>query len=54
MEDQKKYSRFLKNPKIKDASIVRWIKKPDEEPFDKTQYFKDLTVILILLKQYHY
>ena len=36
----RKYVRFLKNPRIKDGSIIIVGKKPEEEPFDKTEYAK--------------
>ena len=45
-----KYSRWLKNAKVMDGSIIEVGKKP-EEPFDKTEYAKELTSILANLAQ---
>ena len=46
-----KYSRWLKNAKVMDGSIIEVGKKPEEEPFDKTEYAKELTSILANLAQ---
>ena len=42
----KKYSRIFNNHKIKDGSVLYIGRKPEEEPFDATEYMKDLTAIL--------
>ena len=47
----KKYSRWLSNPKVKDGSIITVGLKPEEEPFDRTEYFTDLTTIIVNLAQ---
>lgn len=47
----KKYSRWLKNHKVSDGSIVVVGKKPPEEPFDRTEYLKELTSIIANLAQ---
>ena len=47
----KKYRRFFNNPKVLDGSIVIVGKKLEEEPFDRTEYFKELTTIAANLAQ---
>ena len=47
----KKYRRIFNNPKILDGSIIIVGKKPEEEPFDRTEYFKELTTIAANLAQ---
>ncbi|MDC0383573.1 SLBB domain-containing protein [Candidatus Marinimicrobia bacterium] len=42
----KKYGKYFKNHKIMDGSTVEVGAKPEEEPLDKTEYFKELTSIL--------
>ena len=42
----KKYGKYFKNHKIMDGSTVQVGLKPEEEPLDKTEYFKELTSIL--------
>ena len=46
-----KYNRWLANKKIKDGSIITVGKKKEEEPFDRTEYAKELTSILANLAQ---
>ena len=46
-----KYSRFLNNSKVIDGSIINVGVKEEEEPFDKTEYFKELTSIIASLSQ---
>ena len=47
----KKYSRWLSNPKVLDGSIIFVGTKPQEEPFDSTEYFKEITLIFANLAQ---
>ena len=47
----KKYSKYLKNHKVQENSIILVGKKPEEEPFDKTEYAKELTAIIANLTQ---
>ena len=47
----KKYDRWLSNPKIKDGSKIYVGKNPEEEPFDRTEYLKELTSIVANLAQ---
>ena len=47
----KKFSRWLNNPKVRDGSVITIGKKPEEEPFNKTEYFKELTSIIANLAQ---
>ncbi len=42
----KKYNRFFGNHRVRDGSIINIGKEEDSEPFDKTEYAKDLTSIL--------
>ena len=50
--DSKKYNRFSwLGPKIIDGSIIMVGKKPEEEPIDWTEYFKEVTAILANLAQ---
>ena len=46
-----KYHRWMKNVKVIDGSIIEVGKKPEEEPFDKTEYMKELTSIFANLAQ---
>ena len=46
-----KYNRWFSNPKIFDGSVIVVGKKPEEEPFDKTEYVKELTTILVSFAQ---
>jgi len=47
----KKYHRIFSNPKVLDGSIITVGKMPEEEPFDKTEYAKELTAIIANLAQ---
>ena len=47
----KKYSPYFGNAKVYDGSIITIGRKPEEEPFDKTEYFKELTSIIANLAQ---
>ena len=47
----KQYSRWLSNPKIKDGSIITVGKKQEEEPFDKTEFSKEITAIIANILQ---
>ena len=47
----KKYSPWFSNPKVLDGSIITVGKKPEEEPFDRTEYAKEITTILANLAQ---
>ncbi len=47
----KRYRRFLSNPIIYDGSKIIVGKKKEEEPFDSTEYAKELTAILANLAQ---
>tara|TARA_B100000029_G_C17434193_1_gene909017 strand:- start:205 stop:1086 length:882 start_codon:yes stop_codon:yes gene_type:complete len=47
----KKYHRWFNNPKVLDGSIISVGIKPEEEPFDKTEYTKDLTNIFANIAQ---
>ncbi len=50
--DSKKYkSLFRRGPKVIDGSVIVVGKKPEEEPFDWTEYFKEVTAILANLAQ---
>ena len=49
--DSKKYSRWLANNKVYDGSIIIIGQKEPEEPFDKTEYFKELTNIFANIAQ---
>ncbi len=42
----KQYTGVFGNPKIIDGSVLVIGKKKDEEPFDATEYFKELTSII--------
>ena len=46
-----KYSRWLNNRKVLDGSIIIVGRKKEEEPFDRTEYAKELTSILANLAQ---
>ena len=45
MGSQEKYSPIIGNHKIKDGSVIIIGKKPEEEPFDRTEYAKELSTI---------
>ena len=47
----KNCSGLFRNPKVLDGSIITVGKKPEEEPFDKTEYFKELTSIFANIAQ---
>ena len=50
--DSKKYNRWsIFSPNIIDGSIIHVGRKPDEEPFDHTEYAKELTSIIANLAQ---
>ena len=42
----KKYKGLFTNYKVREGSTIYVGEKPEEEPFDKTEYFKELTSIL--------
>ena len=46
-----KYSRWMNNKKVVDGSVITVGKKEEEEPFDPTEYMKELTSILANLAQ---
>ena len=46
-----KYSRWLNNRKVLDGSIITVGREKEEEPFDRTEYAKELTSILANLAQ---
>jgi polysaccharide export outer membrane protein len=46
-----KYSRWLNNRKVLDGSIITVGRVKEEEPFDRTEYAKELTSILANLAQ---
>ena len=46
-----KYSRWLGNRKVLDGSIITVGREKEEEPFDRTEYAKELTSILANLAQ---
>ena len=41
-----KYHRIWNNTKIQDGSTITVGIKPEEEPFDKTEYLKEMTTII--------
>ena len=47
----KKYGPWLNNYRIMDGSIITVGRKPEQEPFDKTEYFKELTSIFANIAQ---
>jgi polysaccharide biosynthesis/export protein len=47
----KKYSKWLRNPKILDGSIISVGFLPETKPFNKTEYFKELTSVIANLLQ---
>ena len=50
--DSEKYNKWsLLSPRVIDGSLIIIGKKPEEEPFDRTEYAKDLTSILASLAQ---
>jgi len=50
--DSKKYNKWsMQSPKVIDGSIITVGKKKEEEPFDKTEYLKEVTVIIANLAQ---
>ena len=46
-----KYKPWFRNPKVIDGSTIIVGRKPEEEPFDSTEYAKELTAILANLAQ---
>ena len=42
----KRYNRFFGNPKVLDGSIITVGRKKEEEPFDKTEFAKEISSIL--------
>ena len=46
-----KYSRWLKNRKVMDGSIITVGRQKEKEPFDRTEYVKELTAIIANLAQ---
>lgn len=49
--ESRDWKRYIKNPKVYDGSIIQVGQKKEEEPFDKTEYAKELTSILANLAQ---
>ena len=49
--NSEKYNRFLNNPKLMDGSIITVGRKPEEEPFNRTEYAKELTSIIANIAQ---
>ena len=49
--DSKKWTRFWLSPIVQDGSIINVGKKPESEPFDRTEFAKELTAILANLAQ---
>lgn len=47
----KKYGKWLRNHKVLDGSLIVVGKKADQEEFDSTEYFKELTSIIANLAQ---
>ena len=47
----KKYSKYFGNHKVLDGSKITVGKKPEKEPFDSTEYLKEMTAILASLAQ---
>ena len=47
----KKYSRWFKNGKVLDGSIITIGRQKEKEPFDKTEYAKEMTSIIANLAQ---
>ena len=47
----KKYSRWFNNPKVLDGSIIIVGKQKEKEPFNRTEYAKELTGIIANLAQ---
>jgi protein involved in polysaccharide export with SLBB domain len=47
----KKFKRFLFNPKVYDGSVITVGRKEETEPFDGTEYAKEMTAILANLAQ---
>ena len=47
----KQYRRWFSNPKVLDGSIIRVGAKKEEEPFDRTEYAKEITSIFANLAQ---
>lgn len=47
----KKYKPFLNNPKVFEGSIIKVGKQKEEEPFDKTEFFKEVASIAGSLAQ---
>ncbi len=42
----KHYNRWLSNPKVKDGSIIYVGRAKEEEPFDRTEFAKEIASIL--------
>ena len=49
--NSKKYSRFFGNHKVFDGSVITVGKKKEKEPFDSTEYLKEMTSIIANLVQ---
>jgi len=47
----KKYNRLISNPKVMDGSVIFVGIKPEEEPFDRTEYAKEVTTIIVNFAQ---
>ena len=47
----RKYTKWFRNPKVLDGSIITVGAKPEEEPFDVTQYLSDVTSIAASVAQ---
>ena len=49
--ESRQYGRWFNNHKVRDGSVISVGKKPEEEPFDRTEYLKELTSIVANLLQ---
>ena len=49
--NSEKYNRIFNNPKLMDGSIITVGRKPEEEPFNRTEYAKELTSIIANIAQ---
>ena len=47
----RKYSRWLSNEKVYDGSIITVGRQKEKEPFNRTEYAKELTAIIANLAQ---
>ena len=47
----KHYKRWLSNPKVLDGSVITVGRAKETDPFDKTEYVKEVTAILANLAQ---